>query len=177
MNEQISALLDDEISIDEAGHIIVAVESQKAASIAWQHYLLIGDAMRGDAILSADFKQNLMQKLDAEPTVLAPNMRNIASSQPQDASSKQAQKAELSSQWAIAASFAAVMVVSYMALQVISGTQDVTLRTASLNNNSVQVAQSVVQSSENLPIEYLTAHQVASPSASNYYIQTTSYSE
>lgn len=177
MNEQISALLDDEISIDEAGHIIVAVESQKAASIAWQHYLLIGDAMRGDAILSADFKQNLMQKLDAEPTVLAPNMRNIASSQPQDASSKQAQKAELSSQWAIAASFAAVMVVSYMALQVISGNHDVTLLTASLNNNSVQVAQSVVQSSENLPIEYLTAHQVASPSASNYYIQTTSYSE
>lgn len=177
MNEQISALLDDEISIDEAGHIIVAVESQKAASIAWQHYLLIGDAMRGDAILSADFKQNLMQKLDAEPTVLAPNMRNTASNQSQDVFSNQAQKAELSSQWAIAASFAAVMVVSYMALQVISGTQDVTLRTASLNNNSVQVAQSVVQSSENLPIEYLTAHQVASPSASNYYIQTTSYSE
>lgn len=177
MNEQISALLDDEISIDEAGHIIVAVESQKAASLAWQQYLLIGDAMRGDAILSADFKQNLMQKLDTEPTVLAPSMRNTASTQSQDVLANQVQKTELSSQWAIAASFAAVMVVSYMALQVINSTQDVTLRTASFNDNSVQVAQSVVQSPENLPIEYLTAHQVASPSASNYYIQTTSYSE
>jgi sigma-E factor negative regulatory protein RseA len=175
MNEQISALLDDEISIDEAGHIIVAVESQKAASLAWQQYLLIGDAMRGDAILSADFKQNLMQKLDAEPTVLAPNMRNIASTNAQEASF-QVQKSELSSQWAIAASFAAVMVVSYMALQNVNSTQDTALRMAS-NDNNVQVAQIAAQSPNSLPIEYLTAHQVASPSASNYYIQTTSYSE
>lgn len=177
MNEQISALLDDEISIDEAGHIIVAVESQRAASLAWQQYLLIGDAMRGDAILSADFKQNLMQKLDVEPTVLAPSMLNTASTQPQDAPANQVQKTELSFQWAIAASFAAVMVVSSMALQVINSTQDVTLRTANFNDNYLQVAQSVVQSPENLPIEYLTAHQVTSPSASNYYIQTTSDSE
>lgn len=176
MNEQISALLDDEISIDEAGHIIVAVESQKAASLAWQQYLLIGDAMRGDAILSADFKQNLMHKLDAEPTVLAPNMRNTASTHPEEASSYQVQKTELSSQWAIAASFAAVMVVSYMALQNVNSTQDNALRMAS-NDNNIKVAQSVAQSPNSLPIEYLTAHQVASPSASNYYIQTTSYSE
>ncbi len=75
MNEQISALLDDEIAIEDAAHIIMSVQSQKAASIAWQQYHLIGDAMRGDALLSANFKQNLMQKLDAEPTVLAPNMQ------------------------------------------------------------------------------------------------------
>lgn len=177
MNEQISALLDDEISIDEAGHIIVAVESQKAASLAWQQYLLIGDAMRGDAILSADFKQNLMQKLDAEPTVLAPNTRNIASTHVQEASSHQVQKSELSSQWSIAASFAAVMVVSYMALQNVNSTQDTALRMASSNDNNIKVAQIAAQSPNSLPIEYLTAHQVASPSASNYYIQTISYSE
>lgn len=176
MNEQISALLDDEISIDEAGHIIVAVESQKAASLAWQQYLLIGDAMRGDAILSADFKQNLMQKLDAEPTVLAPNTRNNASTHAEEATSHQVKKSELSSQWAIAASFAAVMVVSYMALQNVNSTQDTASRMAS-NDNNIQVAQSAAQSPNSLPIEYLTAHQVASPSASNYYIQTTSYSE
>ena len=58
MNEQISALLDDEIAVEDAGHLITAVQSNRQAAEAWGHYHLIGDAMRGTALFSTDFKQN-----------------------------------------------------------------------------------------------------------------------
>ena len=73
MSEQISALIDDEIAIEDAAYLITMLQSSKKGAEAWSQYHLIGDSMRGDNNLSANFKQNLMQKIDLEPTVLAPN--------------------------------------------------------------------------------------------------------
>ena len=119
MNEQLSALIDDEIAIDDAMHIVASLQSQKQASDAWQQYHMIGDVMRGNALLSADFKSNLMKKLDAEPTVLAPNANKANSNTNFEAQAKSlAQaKAALPAKWSMAASFAAVLVVGYMAMQ------------------------------------------------------------
>lgn len=177
MNEQISALLDDEIAMEDAAHIITSVQSQKAAGIAWQQYHLIGDAMRGDALLSANFKQNLMQKLEAEPTVLAPNMQKNTTAQLPDSRLSEQVKTGLSTRWSIAASFAAVMVVSYMALQTMSDTQNGVTLMAEDSSATLNVAKLEATEMDNLPLEYLMAHQASSPSASSYYMQTTSYSE
>lgn len=183
MNEQISALLDDEIAIEDAAHIISSVQSQKAAALAWQQYHLIGDAMRGDALLSANFKQNLMQKLDDEPTVLAPNMQNakLGSAKAGDKMTEAA-KNGLSARWSIAASFAAVMVVSYMALQNMGDTQDgVALIASHAPTTTVAIAQTnkmeVASATEmdSAPLDYLMAHQASSPSASSYYMQNANY--
>ena len=38
----------------------------------WSTYHLIGDVMRGNALLKPDFNERLMQKLESEPVVLAP---------------------------------------------------------------------------------------------------------
>lgn len=159
MSEQLSALMDDEIEIEDAEHLLAALQSSKQAAEVWSHYHLIGDVMRGNQQLRADFKQNLMQKIELEPTVLAPSAY---------ASSTKASdiKHKIPAVWAIAASFAAVMVVGWMALhqQTQSGNALPTL----------EVAQADV-SEQPIPNEYLMAHRASAPSASTYYIQSVSY--
>ncbi|MDP3678023.1 MAG: sigma-E factor negative regulatory protein [Methylotenera sp.] len=162
MTEQISALMDDELAIEEAAHILTSMQSSKQAAETWSQYHLIGDAMRGGAALSPHFKQNLMQKLELEPTVLAPNAIQAKVSKVDQLKNK------LPATWSIAASFAAVMAVGWMAMQV--QTQP--------NNELAPIEIAKVESSEqSIPAEYLMAHQASAPSASSYYIQSVSYSE
>lgn len=200
MNEQLSALIDDEIAVEDAMHIVASLQSQKQAAEAWQQYHLIGDVMRGNAVLSADFKANLMKKLDAEPTVLAPNANKANSKTGYAAQVKTA----LPARWSMAASFAAVLVVGYMAMQsfttadnaapfevaavnsldsnnVASQTSLVTpVNLASVSAVATSAATEVASQETNvegIPPEYLMAHQASAPSASAYYMQTVSFSE
>jgi sigma-E factor negative regulatory protein RseA len=77
-------------------------------------------------------------------------------------------KSKLPATWSIAASFAAVMVVGVMVMQV--QTQP--------NNEFAPVAVAEIEPVEqSIPAEYLMAHQASAPSASSYYIQSASYSE
>jgi sigma-E factor negative regulatory protein RseA len=160
MNEQISALIDDEIAVDDAGHLITAVQSNKQAAEAWGQYHLIGDAMRGASVFNPDFKQNLMHKIDSEATVLSPNA--ALANRVAEPKQQTGVKGKIATGWSIAASFAAVMVVGWMVMH---------QQTQSGNELApVEVAQSI-------PAEYLTAHQASAPSASSYYIQSVSYAE
>lgn len=160
MNEQISALLDDEIAVEDASHLITAVQSNRQAAEAWSQYHLIGDAMRGTVMFSTDFKQNLMQKIDLEATVLSPNaaLMNVSS----DVKQHTLAKSKLPVAWSIAASFAAVMVVGWMVMHQQTQTSN--------ELTPVEVAQSI-------PAEYLMAHQASAPSPSSYYIQSVNYAE
>ncbi len=169
MSEQISALMDDEIAHEDAARLITSLHSNRQAAEAWSEYHLIGDVMRNNVMFSKDFKHNLMQKLEMEPTVLAPKAA-------QQNTQKQAEfKEKLPVKWSIAASFAAVMVVGWMALQ---------QQTAALGP-AMQMAQSEIQelstqvelSDQVIPEEYLYAHQATAPSTSSYYIQSVSYAE
>ena len=162
MSEQISALMDDEIAVEDASRLIAALHSSKQANEAWSEYHLIGDAMRGNAMLSKDFKQNLMQKIDMEPTVLAPKAAQYNSQKLTEF------KEKLPVKWSIAASFAAVMVVGWMALQ-----QQVQPGSALPAMEMAQV-EAVEQA---IPNEYLSAHQASAPSTSSYYIQPVNYAE
>jgi sigma-E factor negative regulatory protein RseA len=162
MNEQISALIDDEMSAADAAHIITAIQSSKAAADAWSQYHLIGDAMRGTDVLSADFKQNLMQQLALEPTVLSPQPLT------ENAAAVLTPHHKLPVAWSIAASFAAVMVVGWVALQQQTHTDNALTTTSVAQNAAAEAA---------IPAEYLLAHQATAPSGSAYYIQAVSYSE
>lgn len=160
MSEQISALMDDEVALEDASHLIAALHGNKLATEAWSEYHLIGDAMRGNAALSKDFKQKLMQKIEMEPTVLAPKAA-------QHNSQKLAElKEKLPVKWSMAASFAAVMVVGWMALQ----------QQTETGAPVMEVAQ-VEMSEQAIPDEYLYAHQATAPSTSSYYIQSVNYAE
>ncbi|MFM9835718.1 MAG: sigma-E factor negative regulatory protein [Methylophilaceae bacterium] len=155
MKDQLSALIDGEFEIESSEHIITSVKSDGELNEAWQHYHLIGDVMRGNCEMRHDFCSQVMLALDTEPTVLAIN-KNAAS----HAVSSKKPLVKTSKFWSIAASVAAVMFVGLMLLQQQLG-QSQTLA-------PVEIAQ-------NLPVEYLEAHQAAAPSSASYYIQSASY--
>jgi len=148
MKEQISALMDDELSTDSLDYLFTAVKSDDNLGECWATYHLIGDVMRGNPMMKPDFKQQLMQKLEAEPAVLAP--RNI-------------RRERRPMMWSIAASAAAVMFVGWVVLQ----------QQGPENAN----AAPVVEIAQNIPSEYLQAHQAVAPSSSSYFIQPAAYSE
>lgn len=150
MKDQLSALIDGEFDVASADHLITSVQSGGELESCWQNYHLIGDAMRGDRYLSADFSARVMNALEDEPTILAPKAA--------ETNQIALKKSLLQSNqfWSVAASVAAVMFVGLMVLQ-----QQLT---SSEEMTPVEIAQT-------LPLEYLEAHQAAAPSGAAYYIK------
>ena len=106
MNDRISALMDGEVDGKSAGQTIEALARDADGARTWRTYHLIGDAMRGGmlrgVLLSERFTERVAQRLAAEPTVLAP--RRMRTESPR-----------LFTMSALAASFAAVAFVGWMA--------------------------------------------------------------
>jgi sigma-E factor negative regulatory protein RseA len=150
MKDQISALMDDELAPDATEHLITSVKAGGECAECWATYHLIGDAMRGNPIFKADFHLRLMQTLEAEPTALAP--REFA----------KRSLVKTPMVWSVAASVAAVAFVGWMVLQ-----QQVQ---NGADTSPIEIAQ-------NLPSEYLLAHQASAPSGAAYYIQPATYAE
>lgn len=72
MKEQISALMDGELDEREAGRAIDALHGEGDARDTWRTYHLVSDAMRDTRLLSAGFAARVAERLEKEPTVLAP---------------------------------------------------------------------------------------------------------
>lgn len=153
--------MDGEIAVEDAAHLVASMQSSKQTADAWSHYHMIGDAMRGNRVLSASFKQNLMNRIDLEPTVLAPQGFRV------NALKMTEFKDRLPVKWSIAASFAAVMAVGWMAMHQVQPGNQVP---------AIEMAQADI-AEQSIPNEYLAAHQLSAPSASSYYIQSVSYAE
>ena len=158
MKEQISALMDDELELDANGHVLDALHSDEQLAATWASYHMIGDAMRGNPALSIAFQQRVMQKIEAEPTVLAPRQRLAV---------------KPSYLWSVAASFAAVAMVGWVLLQ--------------QQTESVQdavVPELVAEAPSNVSAEsvnaYLLAHHERAADSSiqtAYYVRPVAYSE
>lgn len=78
--EKISAFMDGEAAPAEAHQTINRLKQDSACRDAWNCFHMVGDVMRGDPLLRDDFLTRLRQRIDAEPTVLAPrvNPRTMA---------------------------------------------------------------------------------------------------
>ena len=99
--ERISSLMDGELDAHQAGQELNRLKNDPETQAAWEAYHLIGDAMRGDCVVSRQFSARLHERLAAEPTVLAPRRtpaRRVAAYA-----------------WSAAASFSAVALVGWMA--------------------------------------------------------------
>lgn len=181
MTEQISALLDDEIELADAEHLLVGMQPSSQLAEAWSQYHLIGDVMRGASPLSTNFKQNLMAKIDLEPTVLSPNAAWMESATKHNVESlavKNKFPVKMPMAWSIAASFAAVVVVGWMVLQTQVKTPATPELVATSTMPQTQDAPTIaVATEQTIPAEYLMAHQASAPSASSYYIQPASYTQ
>lgn len=191
MTEQISALLDDEIALEDAEHLMANMQTHGHAGEVWSQYHLIGDVMRGANALSPNFKQDLMAKIDLEPTVLSPNAAWMnepkAFNETNELNEARNKKKALDVKsklpatnlpvvWSVAASFAAVMVVGWMVLQTQVSNQAAPAMVAQAAL-SQEAATLPATSEQGVPAEYLMAHQASAPSASSYYIQSASYTE
>ncbi|WP_186297767.1 sigma-E factor negative regulatory protein [Sedimenticola selenatireducens] len=68
INEQISALLDNELDLTEARNALDYLQGDDSLRQQWDHYHLIGDAMRGEAVrLSVEsIADRVRAKLDNE---------------------------------------------------------------------------------------------------------------
>jgi negative regulator of sigma E activity len=74
----ISALLDGELTSQEARQVMEAIASDHGRQTDFHAYSLIGDALRGqlaDAASSSSFVSKVSARLADEPTVLAPRVR------------------------------------------------------------------------------------------------------
>lgn len=161
MKDQLSALIDGELEIDSADHLIASAKSGGELKQCWAHYHLIGDVMRGEMNTHHSLSNRVMSALDAEPTVLAPNrLQELVTEADAIPASNGLAIINNNKLWSIAASVAAVMFVGVMVLQ-LNQTEELM---------PVEIAQSV-------PTEYLQAHQAAAPNGAAYYIQTASYTE
>jgi sigma-E factor negative regulatory protein RseA len=149
MKDRISQLMDGELDERSAADTIKACGQGAEALETWRTYHLISDAMRDSRVLSAGFSLRIAQRLEAEPTVLAPQRRRAESRTWFAASA--------------AASFAAVGLVGWLAF----APQPV--------NAPTPVAQApVVRPQEALALvpppsatnDYLLAHQGFSPRVS-----------
>lgn len=145
MKQQISSIIDADMHLDDATPIFDVMESSQQLRQTWAEYHLIGDVMRGEAVLSKNFTANVMQQLAQQPVVLAP------------AATKSARVSQLQRPhiaWAVAASLVAVAVVGWFVVAELQPTQ--------------------VPMANNQQDDYLAAHQSAVPSSTAFLLEPVS---
>ncbi len=144
MKQQISVLMDGELFDDEAEALLDKLKRNPDVCEEWQAYHLIGDVLRQPSHACCNISAAMRERLQAEPTVLAPRAQ----------ASRNAKWFALSA----AASVMALTLVAWMSVQVgseppqMAMQQSTALRPASFSGNKGLN-------------NYLMAHQEFSPSA------------
>ena len=141
MNEKLSAWIDGELEDEYAAELPLQLKRSAELRGNWDCYHLIGDSIRG--VRGPDICARICAKIDAEPTVLAPQRRVTMEKMRRHALQA-------------AASVAAVAFVGWMALP---GSQPDTLQIAAKTEGK-QVAVPAGEGAK----DYLLAHQRYSPS-------------
>ncbi len=139
--EEISLLMDGELDAQRVEGVCVGLRESHCVA-TWVCYHVIGDALRGSAAPTPGFAARFTEKLAAEPTVLAPQRRKTAPA---------------AMALAVAATVAAVSVVSWVALT--------TMPVPPTAVAAARQASSVRAADARRPVdnEYLLVHQEYSP--------------
>jgi sigma-E factor negative regulatory protein RseA len=72
VKDQLSAWIDGELDPEDAARVQATVTRQGDQRTTCEAYWLIGDTLRDETALSADFTSRVMAAIEDEPTVLAP---------------------------------------------------------------------------------------------------------
>lgn len=75
MTQELSALMDGELGHQEAERALQACGADEVQMRTWYLYHAIGEAMRGQAPRSLAMPAGVFEKLNQQPTVLAPRRR------------------------------------------------------------------------------------------------------
>ena len=101
MKEQISALMDGDLALEDAEYLMTALKADGEVAKSWATYHLIGDVIRGNQMLRHDMTASIMQAIATQPAVLAPKPILVKSKQVV---------------WSVVASVAAVFFVGLVVL-------------------------------------------------------------
>ena len=166
--EQISAMMDGELDEVQVARQLARLRTEPGLREGWDTFHVIGDALRGERQLSSVLARQVLEKLEIEPTVLAP--RRVAA--------KRMRTYALSA----AASLSAVALVGWLAFfenPLVPQTQ--VAKAPSTPAPAVTTVSSTQMSnvpSDGTMNEYLIAHQEYSPSTAIQglapYIRTVS---
>jgi sigma-E factor negative regulatory protein RseA len=139
--EEISQLMDGELDATRVDSVCTGLRESSCVA-TWVCYHVIGDALRGSAGPTPGFSARFSERLAAEPTVLAPQIRKTAPA---------------AMALAVAATVAAVSVVSWVALT--------TMPVPATAIAAAERASSVRAADARRPVdnEYLLVHQEYSP--------------
>lgn len=159
MKHEISALMDGELFEDEAEILFGQIKRDPSAHRDWATYHMIGDVLRQPEYVHRDISAIVRERLQNEPTVLAPRSRALK------------QKARVFALSA-AASLLAVGVVAWMSLQI---SPEASPQMA-MQQSNIRPVNMQIQPKSN---DYLMAHQEFSPSndmnGGASYIRTVTY--
>lgn len=159
MKHEISALMDGELFEDEAEILFGQIKRDPGAHQDWATYHMIGDVLRQPEYVHRDISAIVRERLQNEPTVLAPRSRALK------------QKARVFALSA-AASLLAVGVVAWMSLQI---SPEASPQMA-MQQSNIRPVNMQIQPKSN---DYLMAHQEFSPSndmnGGASYIRTVTY--
>ncbi|MCL2658375.1 MAG: sigma-E factor negative regulatory protein [Betaproteobacteria bacterium] len=73
MKEQVSALMDGELTDSEQAEVLGAIKAGSAVRADWQTYYLVGEVLRGETGHVRDITASVMAAISKEPTVIAVN--------------------------------------------------------------------------------------------------------
>ena len=151
MNEKISRLMDGEVDAQEFERICGEMKSPDAMN-TWTCYHVIGDSLRGARGVTPGLTARFCAALDAEPTILAPQLAHSAQ---RGRTTKVATAA-----WAVAATLAAVTVVGWTAFSMVDAPPTAIAKA----REAATVRSAQLKPPADLPADYLIAHQEYSPS-------------
>ncbi len=146
MKQQISVLMDGELFDEEAGTLLDKLKRNPEVCEEWQAYHLIGDVLRQPDHACCDISAAMRERLQAEPTVLAPRAQTA----------RNARWFALSA----AASVMALSLVAWMSVKI--GSEPAPQQVAMQQSAALRPASFSVNKGLN---NYLMAHQEFSPSA------------
>lgn len=153
--------MDGELFEDEADSLLDHIKRGSDVHNDWEIYHLIGDVLRQPEHIHCGLSGKVLERMQDEPTVLAPRVRPL----------KQRMRTIALS---AAASLSAVGVVAWMSLQI---SPEVAPQLA-MQQTAFRPASMQIKADSN---DYLMAHQEFSPSADmnggTSYIRTVSYSK
>ncbi len=154
MKQEISSLMDGELEPQQAGRVIRACCADEETRDTWYLYHVIGDALRGQAPRTLQLPAQALERLGAQPTVLAPR-KGMHSTAARVA-------------MAAAASVATVGVVGWIGSQGSAGPSDGAVVAKSAPPAAIQPVASTTTLAPTAPAldvsEYLVAHrQVPTP--------------
>ena len=149
MKEKISTHLEDELTLKSSSQTITEISKDSRLRERFETYQLIRDSMKNELSNATFSSKSILDAIDKEPIQLKFNK----SSKFQSAI---ALPAASWMSWPVAASFIAVLFVGAM----------ITTNTFHMKpTNTIEIA-------ENIPNEYIEAHQTLAPTNVAFYVET-----